>query len=59
MSENAPSVAGAATANGDASRGTPYYEKLRRDLRETLQKKRVLDQNLVRSVCQSCPTNCL
>ncbi|KAI9682888.1 MAG: hypothetical protein M1829_006324 [Trizodia sp. TS-e1964] len=28
------------------SRGIPYYEKLRRDLRETLQKKRLLDKSL-------------
>ncbi len=34
-------------ANGELSKGVPYYEKLRRDLRETLQKKRVLDKNLV------------
>ncbi|KAI9679954.1 MAG: hypothetical protein M1817_004969 [Caeruleum heppii] len=33
-------------ANADVSRGMPYYEKLRRDLRETLQKKRLLEKNL-------------
>jgi hypothetical protein len=38
MAENAPS---------DSSRGMPFYEKLRRDLRETLQKKRILDQSIV------------
>lgn len=44
MSENhAP---GAATAIAIASRGMPYYEKLRRDLRETLQRKRILDQSI-------------
>jgi hypothetical protein len=26
----------------------PYYEKLRKDLRDSLQKKRILDNNLVR-----------
>lgn len=42
-----------ATANGgtaapmEAPRGMPYYEKLRRDLREALQKKRVIDASLV------------
>ena len=36
--------------NTDAStsnRGVPYYEKLRRDLRDTLQKKRIMDKNMV------------
>ena len=46
MAENAPP---AGTANGatDASRGMPYYEKLRRDLRDALQKKRMIDSSLV------------
>ncbi|KAI9886407.1 MAG: hypothetical protein M1823_001796 [Watsoniomyces obsoletus] len=36
-----------ATANAEAIKGgIPYYEKLRRDLRETLQRKRVLDKTL-------------
>jgi chromatin modification-related protein EAF6 len=49
MAENAP--LGSANATSDAaSRGMPYYERLRRDLRESLQKKRILDNNLVRSV---------
>ncbi|CAF9928472.1 MAG: hypothetical protein ALECFALPRED_004067 [Alectoria fallacina] len=30
----------------DNTRGVPYYEKLKRDLRETLQKKRLLDKNM-------------
>ena len=34
-------------ANVDATRGVPYYEKLKRDLRETLQKKRLLDKTMV------------
>lgn len=33
----------------DNTRGVPYYEKLKRDLRETLQKKRLLDKNMVPS----------
>lgn len=45
MAENAP-PAGGAHAAIDASRGMPYYEKLRRDLRDTLTKKRLLDQSL-------------
>lgn len=52
MSENAPpnQSGTSATANpaSDISRGLPYYEKIRRDLRETIQKKRILDQTIVR-----------
>ena len=37
-------------ANGpkadDASRGRPYYDKLRKDLKETLEKKRELNKNM-------------
>ncbi|KAL9121450.1 MAG: hypothetical protein Q9187_001987 [Circinaria calcarea] len=36
----------APNSNADATRGVPYYEKLKRDLRETLQKKRLLDKNM-------------
>ena len=51
MNENAPPPgAGTAPGAGDAARGMPYYEKLRRDLRETLQKKRALDQSLVSEI---------
>ena len=46
MAENAPPSL--AASSGDSSRGMPYYEKLRRDLRETLQKKRALDASIVR-----------
>ncbi|PSN63472.1 NuA4-domain-containing protein [Corynespora cassiicola Philippines] len=46
MTENAPQ-SGAANAAADASRGMPYYERLRRDLRESLNKKRVIDSNLM------------
>ena len=35
------------SANADATRGLPYYEKLRKDLRATLEKKRLLDKNIV------------
>lgn len=44
MAEN---VALSSGANADATRGIPYYEKLKRDLRETLNKKRQLDKSLV------------
>lgn len=47
MAENVPP--GSATkpvASADRP-GLPYYEKLRRDLRDTLQKKRLLDRNMV------------
>ena len=47
MAENAPPVA-ASNAQPDTSRGMPYYERLRRDLRESLQKKRAIDHTLVR-----------
>ncbi|KAL8637295.1 MAG: hypothetical protein Q9226_009138 [Calogaya cf. arnoldii] len=30
----------------NTTRGIPYYEKLKRDLRETIQKKRTLDKNI-------------
>ncbi|KAI9792591.1 MAG: hypothetical protein M1816_002111 [Peltula sp. TS41687] len=49
MTENAPpptTTTNSSAPNADSSRGLPYYEKLRRDLRETLAKKRVLDKNL-------------
>ncbi|OAL39305.1 hypothetical protein AYO20_01175 [Fonsecaea nubica] len=48
MAENIPPGSGSApkpTAGNDRP-GLPYYEKLRRDLRDTLQKKRLLDRNL-------------
>ena len=48
MAENAP-PGGASAASDAASRGMPYYERLRRDLRESLQKMRILDNNLVRA----------
>lgn len=53
MAENAP-PAGANAAATDASRGMPYYERLRRDLRESLQKKRTIDANLVRPSRSCC-----
>ncbi|MCJ1299139.1 Chromatin modification- protein meaf6 [Hypocenomyce scalaris] len=36
----------APNASADSTRGLPYYEKLKRDLRETLKKKLVLDKSL-------------
>ena len=39
MTENIPPT-------NDSTRGVPYYEKLKRDLRDTLQKKALLDKNL-------------
>lgn len=44
MAENIPPPSANST---DSTRGVPYYEKLKRDLRETLQKKRILDKNMV------------
>ena len=46
-------TAGAPNAPADqnaASRGLPYYEKLRRELRDTLQKKRLMDKSMVSHV---------
>ena len=43
MAENIPP----STVTADGTRGLPYYEKLKRDLRDTLQKKRALDKQLV------------
>ena len=43
-------TAGAPNAPGDQnanSRGLPYYEKLRRDLRDTIGKKRLMDKSMV------------
>ncbi len=56
MAENVPPAGTAAKppASGDRP-GLPYYEKLRRDLRDTLQKKRLLDRNMVRR-CRSLET---
>ncbi|RDW86648.1 uncharacterized protein DSM5745_03290 [Aspergillus mulundensis] len=35
-----------AGADNRANRGLPYYEKLRRELRDTLQKKRLMDKSM-------------
>ena len=37
-------------AKTDAVPGVPYYEKLKRDLRETLSKKRLVDKHMVGDV---------
>ena len=51
MAENIPPGTASKPVSASADRpGLPYYEKLRRDLRDTLQKKRLLDRNLVRSI---------
>ena len=42
MAENVPPP-------DNTTRGVPYYEKLKRDLRETLKKKLELDKNMVLS----------
>ncbi|GKZ34684.1 hypothetical protein AbraIFM66950_004998 [Aspergillus brasiliensis] len=34
------------SASSTANRGLPYYEKLRRELRDTLQKKRLMDKSM-------------
>ncbi|EFR03614.1 hypothetical protein MGYG_06608 [Nannizzia gypsea CBS 118893] len=39
-------TAGSAADQQAPARGIPYYEKLRRELRDTLQKKRLMDKNL-------------
>ncbi|KAJ5425693.1 hypothetical protein N7465_000763 [Penicillium sp. CMV-2018d] len=49
----AGATAGVPNAPADqnaASRGLPYYEKLRRELRDTLQKKRLMDKSMVSAV---------
>jgi chromatin modification-related protein EAF6 len=49
MAENVPpgSAAKASITTDSTARGLPYYEKLRRDLRDTIQKKRMLDKSIV------------
>ncbi|KAF5864737.1 hypothetical protein ETB97_006582 [Aspergillus alliaceus] len=37
---------GTASSQSGANRGIPYYEKLRRELRDTLQKKRLMDKSM-------------
>lgn len=50
MAENVPPTHNSSTKLASApsanDRGLPYYEKLRRDLRDTITKKRLLDRNL-------------
>ena len=52
MAENLPPSSTTTPGNEESTRGMPYYEKLRRDLRETLQKKRLLDKNMVYTLCR-------
>lgn len=42
--EHVPPAVG---AHGDSTRGRPFYEKLRKDLRQTLERKRELDKTMV------------
>jgi chromatin modification-related protein EAF6 len=52
MAENVPpgsatkASSGITATNGADRPGLPYYEKLRRDLRDTLQRKRLIDRNM-------------
>lgn len=51
-----PGTLGASTSGADQqTRGLPYYEKLRRDLRDTIQRKRLLDKNMVWFVLVNVP----
>ncbi|RHZ71515.1 hypothetical protein CDV55_107836 [Aspergillus turcosus] len=42
----APAATGTSTDPNSENRGLPYYEKLRRDLRDALQKKRLMDKSM-------------
>ena len=46
MAENVPPPSTTAGPSDAQTRGLPYYEKLKKDLRETLNKKRTLDKNM-------------
>jgi chromatin modification-related protein EAF6 len=59
MAENAPPAAAANGASDAARVGVPYYERLKRDLRESLQKKRQIDNNLVCKFCICHSNNAL
>ena len=50
MAENVPPGSATKPAATSDGRGIPYYEKLRRDLRDTLQKKRALDKAMVYNI---------
>ncbi|GKZ67031.1 hypothetical protein AnigIFM63309_000010 [Aspergillus niger] len=41
-----PNQSADSSASSTANRGLPYYEKLRRELRDTLQKKRLMDKSM-------------
>ena len=47
MSENVPPGSSTSASKVIDGRGIPYYEKLRRDLRDTLHKKRIQDKQMV------------
>ncbi|KAE8352115.1 histone acetyltransferase subunit NuA4-domain-containing protein [Aspergillus coremiiformis] len=46
VTANNNNPSGTASAQSGANRGLPYYEKLRRELRDTLQKKRLMDKSM-------------
>lgn len=57
MAENiAPN---SAPNSADSTRGVPFYEKLKCDLRETILKKRLLDKNLVSHLRATLDTQAL
>ena len=49
MTENIPpaSFTGSGASNDDSTRGLPYYESLKKDLRANLKKKMEMEDNLV------------
>lgn len=55
--QSQPSQNATTTTTTDQSRGLPYYEKLRRDLRDTLQKKRLMDKSMVLLTYPSLDSN--
>lgn len=46
MSDSTAGTASSQAATEASTRGLPYYEKVRGELRESLQKKRIVDRNL-------------
>lgn len=51
-----PPIAGASAVPGTAEKGAmAFYEKVRKELREMIQRKRVLDKNLVRTLLSRFP----
>jgi len=46
MAEGAPAAAASGSKSEDATRGRPYYDKLRKDLKDILEKKRDLNKTM-------------